>query len=258
MSITVENVEFYMLVLVRISGFIYTAPFFSLKNIPVKVKLGLSFFLMIITCSTIEYRPLEYSGVVGMATLIVQEAIVGVVIGYISNICSYVLSFAGQIMDQEIGFSMVTIMDPANSNQTTITSSFYTYLVLLVMLATNFHHYLLKAIFSTFQIAPIGKAIISATSLYEIILTFMRDYFVIGFRIVLPIFSSILIVNVILAVLAKVASQMNMFVVGMQLKLIVGLLILFLVISLLPSVAAFIISEMKTMIEMVLGSLSGT
>ena len=78
--------------------------------------------------------------------------------------------------------------------------------------------------------------------------TFMTDMFVIAFRIVLPIFASIMILNCILGIMAKVAPQMNMFAVGMQMKVLLGLLILFITVSLLPGVADFIFREMKRMI----------
>ena len=75
---------------------------------------------------------------------------------------------------------------------------------------------------------------------------YITDYFVIGFRIILPIFSCILIINIVLGILAKVAPQINMFVVGMQLKLFVGLTVLFFILSLLSGVVDFLFKEMQT------------
>jgi flagellar biosynthetic protein FliR len=77
----------------------------------------------------------------------------------------------------------------------------------------------------------------------------MKNYFIIGFRIVLPIFAAMLIVNTILAILAKVAPQMNMFVIGFQLKIMTGLLILFLLTKFLPTVSGFIFNEMIDMMK---------
>ena len=69
----------------------------------------------------------------------------------------------------------------------------------------------------------------------------------IGFRIFLPIFACMMILNCILGILAKVAPQMNMFAVGMQMKILIGLGVLFLTVSLLPGIASFIFTEMKKM-----------
>jgi len=248
MTMTLLDIEFFFLILVRITGFIYTAPFFSLRNVPIRVKTGLSIFLALIIALTLTNDPPEYIGVIGYAILIVKEAIVGIVLGFFTNIAYHILSFAGQFMDMEIGFSMVSLLDPISMIQTTITSNLYGYLVLLMMMVTNLHHHFLKAIVDSFQIIPIGKAVINP-AMYELMLRFMVDYFTIGFRIVLPIFASILLVNTVLGILARIAPEMNMFVIGMQMKVIVGLFVLAFIIELIPSVADFIFNEMITMMK---------
>ena len=87
---------------------------------------------------------------------------------------------------------------------------------------------------------------------------FITDYVIIGFRIVLAALAAILIVNTVLGVLAKVSPQMNMFVVGFQLKIIVGLFVLLILTTILPTIAEFIINEMKLMLELMIKGLSGT
>ena len=81
---------------------------------------------------------------------------------------------------------------------------------------------------------------------------FIRDIFVIGFRIVLPIFAVIMILNAILGIMVKVAPQIHMFSVGAQLKIIVGFIVLFLTVFLLPDIATFIFKEMKKMMSLYL------
>jgi flagellar biosynthetic protein FliR len=251
MTVTVQNYEIFLLILVRITGFIYTAPFFSLKNVPFRVKTGLSICLTILMFYTIPANQPAYHGVIGYAILIVKELVVGVLMGYFSNIAYHILSFAGQMMDTEIGFSMVSEFDPASQVQTTITSNFYGYLVLLIMLITNLHHYFLRALVDSFRVIGVGKAVFHL-DIYKLMVHFMTEYFIIGFRIVLPIYVSILIVNTILAILAKVAPQMNMFVIGLQLKVLVGLFALTLIIVLVPSVADFIFNDMIEMLKSII------
>lgn len=72
--------------------------------------------------------------------------------------------------------------------------------------------------------------------------------FVIAFRIVLPVFACMMILNCILGIMAKVAPQMNMFAVGMQMKVLLGLTVLFLTVMLLPGISDFVFKEMKRMI----------
>ncbi len=248
MTFTIDNFELFFLIFVRITGFIYTAPFFSLKNVPVRVKSGISIFLAAIIFYTAQYEVPQYNGVIGYAYLVVVEALLGAIMGFFANIAYYIVGFAGNIMDMEIGFSMVNELDPITMTQTTITSNLYGYLVLLMMMATNLHHYFIRAIVDSFRVIDIGQAVFHP-DMYKLMGTFLKDYFEIGFRIVLPIYASILLVNTILAILAKVAPQMNMFVIGMQLKIFVGLFVLLLIIGLVPSVSDFIFNEMIGMMK---------
>jgi flagellar biosynthetic protein FliR len=254
MTFTVHDFEVFLLILVRITAFVYAAPFFSLRDIPQKVKVGFSLFFTLILFQIIPGQ-IQYDGVVGFATLIISELMVGLIVGFFANISYYILTFAGSIMDMEIGFSMVNQFDPVSNIQTTITSNFYMYLVMLIMLVTNMHYYLIQAIVDTFKMVPLGTAKISP-DLYLLMLKFIKDYFIIGFRIVLPIFAGMLIVNSILAILAKIAPQLNMFVIGMQLKILIGLFILFLMVGFIPTVSGFIFDEMISMIKSAIGAIS--
>lgn len=248
MTFTLNNFELYLFIFVRITGFIYTAPFFSLKDVPFKVKAGLCIFLAAIVFYTVPPVSPSYNNTIEFAIIIVKEAIAGAIMGLFANIAFYILNFSGQLMDMDIGFSMISELDPATNMQSTITANLYGYLVLLIMMITNLHHFFIKALVDSYQVIGIGKEVFSP-SLYKLMAKYMTDYFIIGFRIVLPVFASILIVNTVLAILAKVAPQINMFVIGMQLKVFIGLIILVIIISLVPSVSDFIFNEMMKMLK---------
>ncbi len=254
MTFTVHNFEIFLLILVRITAFIYVAPFFSLRDVPQKVKVGFSLFFSFIMFQTVS-GDIQYDGVIGYAALVISELMVGLIIGFFTNVSYYILSFAGSMIDMEIGFSMVNEFDPVSNIQTTITSNYYMYVVMLIMLVTNLHHYIILAIADTFKVIPLGAANISP-DLYLLMLQFIKEYFIIGFRIVLPIFAGMLIVNSILAILAKIAPQLNMFVIGLQLKVFVGLVILFLLVGFTPAISGFIFDEMITMMKAAVNALS--
>lgn len=248
MTFTLENFELYLLILVRISSFITTAPLFSLKHVPVRVKAGFSIFIALILYFALPQTMPDYVGVIGFAILVVSEAIAGALMGFFANIAYHILAFAGQIIDMEIGFSMVNTMDPTSNINTTITANFYGYLIMLMMIITDLHHFILRALVDSFQVIGIGRAVFRP-NMYDLMLNFMIDYFIIAFRIILPVFAAILLVNTVLAILAKVAPEMNMFVVGMQLKIFIGLAILLMIIGLLPSVADAIFNEIMKMLK---------
>ncbi len=256
MTISLYHLEFFLLILVRISGFMVAAPVFSLRNIPARVKTLLAIALAILVFHVVPYEEVVYSTTIEYAIVVITEMLAGVIMGFMANVSYYILSFAGQIIDQEIGFSMVNQYDPITSAQVTITGNLYTYAVMLMLFATNMHHYLIRAITDSFLVIPVGGVALDF-DIYEVMKRFIVDYFVLGFRIVLPIFAGMLVVNTILAILARVAPQMNMFVIGMQLKVFVGLFVLVLMIMMLTGVTDLIFQEMMSMLRETLPYLGG-
>ena len=203
----------------------------------------------------VDYTAVSYEGILGYSILVVKEAITGLLIGLGSGICMYILSFSGHMVDMEIGFAMAMEMDPNTQVQTTITSTLFTSIFMLIFLASDMHYFIIDAIYDSYQLIPIGDAQFQPT-LYEIFIKYITDYFIIGFRIILPIFSCILVINVVLGILAKIAPQMNMFVVGMQLKIFVGLALLFFMVSLFPGIVDFIYKEMNLLTQYFIQSMA--
>ena len=92
MTFSVENLEFYLLVLVRISAFVMAAPILGNRTVPRNVKFAISFFMSIIVIQLIDVTPLDYVGVIGYSTLVLKEAAVGVALGYAANLCFYIVN----------------------------------------------------------------------------------------------------------------------------------------------------------------------
>ena len=122
------------------------------------------------------------------------------------------------------------------------------FLLLLLLIATDMHHYILRAVVDSYKLIPVNGQVFQWDHLFQSFLTYMTDLFVIAFRIILPIFAVMMILNCILGIMAKVAPQMNMFAIGMQMKILIGFLIMFLTIRLLPSISNFVFKEMKKLI----------
>ncbi len=241
--------EYFLMILVRVATFVHIAPFFGMNNTPNRVKIGFSVFLAIILYQTIQPKEvLEYSGVIGFAIIILKEGITGLLIGYAANICNSIIVFSGKVMDMEIGLAMANLYDPMTRSQSGLSGTMYNYFILMLLIVTDMHHYILRALVDTYQIIPVNGAVFDWEHLMSSMLMYMTDMMIIGFRIALPIFASSMILSCILGIMAKVASQMNMFAVGMQIKVLLGLGIMFLTIVLLPSISDFIFTEMKRMI----------
>ena len=111
---------------------------------------------------------------------------------------------------------MATEFDPINNAQVTLTGNLYNYFILMLLVVTDMHHYILRAFVDAFTVIPVNGQVFDWEHLMRSMTTYMGDMFVIAFRIILPVFACIMILNCILGIMAKVSPQMNMFAVGMQ------------------------------------------
>ena len=241
--------EYFLMILVRVATFVYIAPFFGMNNTPNRVKIGFSVFLAIILFQIIQPKEvLEYTGVIEFAIIVLKEGITGLLIGFVANICNSIIVFSGKVIDMEIGLAMANLYDPTTRSQSGLSGTMYNYFIMMLLIVTDMHHYILRALVDTYQILPVNGAVFDWDHLMGSMLMYMTDMMVIGFRIALPIFACSMILSCILGIMAKVAPQMNMFAVGMQIKVLLGLGIMFLTVVLIPNISGFIFTEMKRMI----------
>ena len=248
LSFSLITFEYFLMILVRVATFVFVAPFFGMTNTPFRVKIGFSVFVSLLLFQILPKTGLDYQGVFGFAAIIVKEGITGLLIGFAASICNSIILLAGNMIDMEIGLSMATTFDPMTNSQVNITGNLYNYFILMLLIVTDMHHYILRAVVDSYKLIPIAGQNFDWEHLFTSFLAFVTDLFVIAFRIILPIFVVSMILNAILGIMAKVAPQMNMFAIGMQLKLLVGFVILFLTIRMLPNISNFIFEEMKRMI----------
>lgn len=247
-TFTFADLEYYLLILVRITCFVHVAPFFSMSNVPRRAKVGFSIFLAYLVYAAVDRNAVVYNTLLGYAVVVMKEALTGFLIGWGAQICTTVTSFAGSIADMEIGISMVSLMDPTTRQQASFTGVFYQYIFTLFMIITGMYQYLLCALIDSFTLIPINGAVFKSESLLASVIMFMGDYITIGFRIILPIFCTMILLNAVLGILAKVSPQLNMFAVGIQFKVLTGLGIIFLTVRMLPSASDYVFTEIKRMI----------
>ena len=239
--------EYFLMILIRTASFVFAAPFFSMANTPNRVKIGVSVVLSYLIYQVLyPHDNIVYNSILGYSALILKEAGAGLFLGAMTNFCSSIVIFAGRIVDMDIGLAMANIFDPTTRDQISLTGQLFNYGVLMMLMVSGMHRYLIKAFIEAYEIVPVGQVAMNGDRLLNAILTFLMDYIVIGFRICLPIFAAILIV---------IAPQMNMFSVGIQIKLFVGLTILLFTTAMLPSAASFIFEELKKMMVLVVESL---
>ena len=154
-SFSIYDLEYFLLILVRVSCFIFVAPFFSLQNTPNHVKIGLSFFSSVLLYQSLTPAPaVGFDTVLEYAVIIIKEALAGMLLGFGATICSAIVNFAGSIVDMEIGLSMATLMDPTTRDNSSITGVLYRYVLMLMLIVTGMYTYLFGALADSFSLIP--------------------------------------------------------------------------------------------------------
>ncbi|WP_350344966.1 flagellar biosynthetic protein FliR [Proteinivorax tanatarense] len=218
----------FLLLLVRFSGLFLGTPIFGARNTPNILKVGFAFFCSIIVL------PSQNAGIhldeVGLALfiLVIKELLIGLVIGYISILIFSCLQFAGQFIDVQMGFGIANVIDPQNGNPIPLIGNFKYTLALLLFLQIDGHHMLIAGLFKSLEVMPLGQVELPQ-GLYPFIFSLFIEMFWISLHIGLPIIGTLFCVNIGLGLVARTVPQINVFVVGIPLKIIVGLATLILV-----------------------------
>jgi flagellar biosynthetic protein FliR len=224
LDIVIKKYEIFLLVFVRMTGIFVMTPIFSRNSIPNAFKIGFAFFISLIVMTTIS--PNQFSlNTDNTVILIVRELLVGLIVGFISYLFFTTLYIAGQIIDMQIGFGMVNVLDPQHRVQVPVVGNFFYIIAIFILLIINGHHTLIEAVIASYKILPIGQYVI-VDGVYLNIIKIITEIFIIGFKISGPILATIFITNVMLGILARTVPQMNVFIVGMPLKIIVGFIIM--------------------------------
>jgi flagellar biosynthetic protein FliR len=127
---------------------------------------------------------------------------------------------------------------------------------MLIFLVTNGHHMLIKALYLSYDIVPLGSAVIRPKLTDNIIGLFAR-VFSMGFRIAAPIVAAVIISDVVLGIISKTIPQMNVFILGMPLKILVGLIIVLITIPAFVYIVASLTDNMNIEVFKFLHDMSG-
>nr|WP_317358301.1 flagellar biosynthetic protein FliR [uncultured Tyzzerella sp.] len=233
-----NNADLYMLIFVRIIGFLVFMPVIGGNNGIAMLKIGLAMAISTIVFTSGNVTEVVYvNSIMGYFMLILKEFFVGAIISYIVFFVFNSVYFTGHMTDQQIGYSMANVFDPMTNNQVPITGNLYYFSLCALFIINRGHHMVITAIFYSYKSLPIGKSYILGNSgLFFGIINIMVEFFKIGFLFALPIIGVILTMDVVLGVLVRAVPKMNVFVVGMPLKVIAGLATLWVIVPIFSEI----------------------
>lgn len=232
--INVNSIPVFLLILVRVSAFFVTLPLFSYRTIPGHFKIGFSFFLSLIIFYTVDVTVIEIDGT--YILLVLKEAMVGLLVGLIAYFLLSAIQIAGGFIDFQMGFAIANVVDPQTGAQSPLMGQYFYIIALLFLLSVNGHHLLIDGIYNSYQFISIDAFIpFQNGSIADFVIDTFNKMFLIAFQMAIPIVGCLFLVDVALGIIARTVPQLNVFVVGLPLKILVSFMVIFIFLSLYVS-----------------------
>ena len=203
------------------------SPFFGSLNVPIKFRavaaISFTFVLFpVVGSATFVEFP---STIIMYLAMILEELFIGWLIGFVSFVSFSAVNLAGKVMDMQVGFAIVNVMDPTSGQQIPLIGSFLYNLAIMVFLITNGHHMVIAALAESFRVIPL-MGMQWSESLIDLMIDVTAGIFTTGMKIAMPVTFAILLTNVGLGILARTMPQMNIFVVGIPMHIMIGIFML--------------------------------
>lgn len=211
-------------------------------------KISFSLLISAIISFNIDIN-VDVKSLYDLISYTITETMTGLTLGYMTSICFNSLKIGGSLIDMQLGLSMASMYDPNTKDQSTVMQNILYWIGIMVFLSMDGHHMLIKGIYNSFDLVPVGKSILNNNFSY--IINVFIQYFIIGFKIAIPLIISLVIADLIMGLISRSVPQLNVMVIGMPVKMLVG--IAFFIIAL-----PFIVHEIHNMLLGIKHILEGT
>lgn len=252
----IRQIDLFLLVLGRVIGVFVIAPVFGGQRIPGAVRVG--FTVMVAGLVTMVF-PVKVSiprDMIYYTLGLITEFLIGFMIGFAMYLVFVAVQVAGQLIDMQMGFSIVNVLDPQSGVQIPLIGNFQYLMALLILLSLNGHHLILAALVKSYDFIPLlGGHLVGPVT--ETLLRMFSGLFVTAIKIAAPVVGSLLVTDVALGIIARTVPQMNVFIVGMPAKIAIGLVILILILSLYVWLLGVLFDRMFHDVDILLRLLGG-
>ena len=249
-GLTAAQFETFVLVLVRVSTILFMIPIFSASQIPLQVRFGLGLTISFVVYHVVPtIAPLD--GLGALTSAVFCQAMVGLVFGFVSFLVFTGVQFAGAVLDIEVGFSVVNVINPLSGETVSVLGELELALATLIYLISNAHHYLFEGMAGSFNLVPLPFIAVQPTLQNDVSAFFARSLLLV-FQIAAPVVIALFLVNIGLALMARVAPQLNVFAIGFPLQILVGLGMIVLTLPLLVVVLPQVFGETPRELDTVL------
>ena len=221
-----EKLQLFLLVMLRTSGLFMTAPIIGHESIPRPVKAGLVILLSMILVLTMDGVAVpQVTTLVELAGIAFKELLIGLIIGFVFMLIFLAVQGAGSIAGYQVGLHIANAFDPTTQTDASLIGQFWMLLAFLIFMGINGHHLVIRAFIDSYQV--IGPGLVQFTgSAGEEIIKYTGYLLLITLKIVAPVMVTLFLVDIALGTLARMMPTMNVFFVGIPVKLAAGFVIL--------------------------------
>lgn len=220
-----ELINLFSLVLMRMSGCIFMNPIFGRRNIPTLVRVGMTMMLTFAILSFTDASAPEIQSPLSFFVLLLKEFLIGYLIGFIVTLFGYAITFGGEVMDIQMGISMSKVYDPSSNVSLSLMATYYNTMYMLLFFAAGGHITLLHIFLLSGNIVPFGQ-VAFRSEVWSAILDLFSECTILAAKFMMPIIGIELLVEIGMGLIMKAVPQINVFVLNVQIKLAVGILLL--------------------------------
>lgn len=235
----------FSLIFMRVTGFVMFNPILGRNSLPNLVKAGMIMVFSVFVLGVTEQAPALPGSVLEFGLHLLLELGVGFVLGFVMRLFFMVIQVGGEAIDAQMGLTMAQVYDASSQINMTLTASLLNVLMVLIFFAENGHYTMLRIFLSSDQVVPFGEAVFGravASGMAEVFLSCM----VLAIKLAFPILAAELLGELGMGVLMKAIPQINAFVINIELKVIIGLVLLFLF---LTPISEFLLGVEADMLE---------
>lgn len=223
LGLDIHTIYAYLLLLVRVACILLLAPVLGGRSLPWMVRIHLVLVVSLVLLPGVDVsEAAPFSGLMAMTGDVARELMVGMTLGSLSMLLFASVEMAGTLVGYQMGFAIVNVLDPQSETQVAVLAQFKYLLAAALFLALDGHHLVVEALQRSLELVPLGGAHASRT-LALALSQKAGAMFVTGLQLGAPAVISLLAVTVALGLVARAVPQMNVFIVGMPLQIVVGL-----------------------------------
>lgn len=239
-----QYVDVLLIIFVRILGAVIFLPIIEETKVPKIVLIGFSLAISFSVFFSIDVQKIYYTPhLVSYTFLLIKEIIVGLVIGFVVKIFFQIYPFVGSLLSTQGGLGMSMVMDPTAGTQSALIGRLYNLGLGVFFVLSGGYHWLIRTLVESFEGIPINQELFGPQIVMNIVKV-IALYFEIGLKLAIPIVSVVLVVDFAMGILARTVPQMNMFVIGIPLKMIVMFSLMIMTIEVTSQYNTMIIENM--------------